>query len=121
MRQNPRFLHTYLYVVIILALVGIADAALTFIRITPLLYVRIIPLLLFLFFFFNIFSIAAFRRHHLPRIVYVLPLYLVISYIIFLSLGLYLTITKFNPNWLSIVLIGIQGGSSLFELSFSIY
>lgn len=121
MKANIRFLRGYLYVVVIIALIGVADAVLTSLKITPSLYVRIIPLLLFLFFFFNIFAITIFRRHQLPRIVYVLPIYHLLSYIFFMSLGLYLIITSFNTTWLNFTLIGIQGASSLFELGFSLY
>jgi len=115
------FLRTYLFSVIIIGLIGLTDAVLTFLKITPALYTRIVPLLLFLFFFFNIFSIAIFRRHPLERIVYILPIYHIITYIIFLSLGLYLIISGIIPDWLSLALIGMQVVSSLFELSFSVY
>lgn len=121
MKANLRFLRSYLYVVVVIALLGIADAILTYLKITPSLYVRIIPLILFLFFFFNIFAIAIFRRHHLLRIMYVLPVYHIFSYIFFLSLGLYIIITGFSPEWLNFTLISIQAASSLFELSLSIY
>ena len=121
MRMNLPFLRIYLYLVIFLALVGITDAVLTVLSVNLLLYVRVIPLLLFLFFFVNILSIAIFRRHHLPRRMYVLPIYLVTSYIIFLCLGIGLAVTGFNPVWLSPVLISIQAASSLFELGFSVY
>ena len=115
------FLRTYLFSVIIIGLIGLADAMLTYMKIAPPLYVKIVPLLLFLFFFFNIFSIAIFRRHPLERIVYILPIYHIITYIIFLSLGLYLIIRGTIPDWLSLALIGMQVVSSLFELSFSLY
>ncbi len=121
MKSGHGFLRKYLYIVMIIALIGLADAVLTFLKVNFPLYVRLIPLVLFLFFFFNIFAIAVFRRHHFERIVYVLPLYHVISYILFLSLGLYLTIRGIVPAWLSYALIGIQAASSIFELSFSIY
>ena len=121
MKSGLGFLHTYLYAVMAIALLGLTDATLRLLKMTPMLYARIVPLGLFLFFFFNIFSIAIFRRHNLQRIVFVLPLYHIISYIVFLSLGLYLTITGYNPVWLSFALIGIQTASSLFELGFSMY
>ena len=121
MKSGLGFLHIYLYAVLTIALLGLTDATLHFLKMTPFLYARIVPLLLFLFFFFNIFTLAIFRRHNLQRIVYVLPLYHIISYILFLSLGLYLTITGYNPVWLSFALIGIQTASSLFELGFSMY
>ena len=121
MKSGPGFLRKYLYIVMIIALIGLTDAVLTFLKANFPLYVRLIPLVLFLFFFFNIFAIAVFRRHQLGRIVYVLPLYHIISYILFLSLGLYLTIRGIVPAWLSYALIGIQAASSIFELSFSTY
>lgn len=121
MKSGYGFLRVYLYSVVFIGLIGLADALLTFFAISPLLYVRIVSLLLFLFFFFNIFSLAVFRRHPLPKIVYVLPIYHIVSYIFFLSLGLYLVITGINPSWLSFALIGLQLVSSLFELSFSMY
>ena len=121
MKSGLGFLHTYLYAVMAIALLGLTDATLRLLKMTPMLYARIVPLVLFLFFFFNIFTLAIFRRHNLQRIVYVLPLYHIISYILFLSLGLYLTITGYNPVWLSFALIGIQTASSLFELGFSMY
>ena len=121
MKSGHGFLRKYLYIVIIIALIGISDAMLTFLKVSFPLYARIIPLVLFLFFFFNIFAIAIFRRHHFERIVYVLPIYHIITYILFLSLGLYLTIRGIVPTWLSLALIGMQVVSSFFELSFSIY
>ncbi len=121
MRPRLGFLHFYLYCTIIIGLLGLTDALLTFLKITPSLYVKIVTLILFLFFFFNILSIALFRRQNLERIVYVLPIYHIASYVLFLSLGLYLTFTAIIPQWLSFVLIGLQVVSSLFEFSFSIY
>ena len=121
MKSGFGFLRVYLLSVVIIGLIGLADALLTFLKIAPALYVRIVSLLLFLFFFFNVFSLAAFRRHQLPKIVYVLPIYHLVSYIVFLSLALYLTIIAVIPSWLSYTLIGLQLISSLFELSFSIY
>ena len=115
------FLHKYLYLVIVIALVGLADAILTYLKIDFPLYVRIIPLVLFIFFFFNIFVIAVFRRRYSERIIYVLPIYHIISYVVFLSLALFLTIKGIIPPWLSLTLIGVQIASSIFELSFSIY
>ncbi|MDP3698931.1 MAG: hypothetical protein Q8R47_05060 [Nanoarchaeota archaeon] len=121
MNSEYVFLRTYLYAVMSIALLGLTDAVLHFLKITPILYVKIVPLVLFLFFFFNIFSIAIFRRRQVRKIVYVLPFYHLLSYILFLSLGLYLTVTGFNPSWLGFALIGIQAASSLFELGFSMY
>jgi len=115
------FFRTYLYSVIIIGLIGLADAVLTFLRIHLPLYARLVSLLLFLFFFFNIFSMAVFRKTGLPRVAYILPLYYVISYVLFLSLGIYLAITAIIPSWLSLTLIGIQLASSLFEIVFSLY
>ena len=121
--MGPRlgFLHFYLYCTLIIGLLGLTDALLTFLKITPLLYVRIVTLVLFLFVFFNILSIALFRRQNLERIVFVLPIYHIASYVLFLSLGLYLAFKTIIPLWLSFVLIGLQVVSSLFELGFSIY
>ena len=121
--MGPRlgFLHFYLYCTLIISLLGLTDALLTFWKITPLLYVRIVTLVLFLFVFFNILSIALFRRQNLERIVFVLPIYHIASYVLFLSLGLYLAFKTIIPLWLSFVLIGLQVVSSLFESGFSIY
>ncbi len=121
MKSGYGFLRIYLYTVIVIALVGLTDAVLTYLEINPPLYVRIVSFLLFLFFFFNVFALAIFRRHHSEKILYVLPMYHIFSYIFFLSLGLYLTISGFNPSWLSVTLIGVQAASSLFELIFSAY
>lgn len=121
MRPRSGFLRFYLYCTIIIGLLGLTDALLTFLKRTPLLYVRIVTLVLFLFVFFNILSIALFRRQNLERIVYVLPIYHIASYVLFLSLGLYLTFTAIIPIGLSFVLMGLQAVSSLFEFSFSIY
>ncbi len=121
MERNLRFLHTYLYIVLFIGLIGLADALLTFLKITSPIYVKIVTLVLFLFFFINIFSIAVFRRHRLEKIVCLLPIYHITSYILFLSLGLYLTIIAIIPLWLSVALISLQIASSIFELSFSIY
>ncbi|MEK6940242.1 MAG: hypothetical protein AABX31_05960 [Nanoarchaeota archaeon] len=121
MKSGHGFLRKYLYIVIIIALIGISDAMLTFLKVSFPLYARIIPLVLFLFFFFNIFAIAIFRRHQVGKIVYVLPIYYIISYLLFLSLGLYLVVRGIIPTWLSYTLIGIQAAFSLFELSFSVY
>ena len=115
------FLRTYLFSVIVIGLIGLADALLTLLKISSPLYVRIVTLVLFLFVFFNVFSMAVFRRHQLSRIVYVLPIYHIASYVLFLSLGLYFSITQVIPSWVSWTLIGLQIVSSLFELSFSIY
>lgn|SRR3989338_6026441 len=115
------FLRFYLVSVLIIALLGLTDAALTYFRISSLLYTRLVPLVLFIFFFFNIFCITLFRHQRLEKIVYVLPFYHLASYIIFLSIGLYFTITQIVPPWLSLVLISIQFFSSLFELVFSLY
>ena len=121
MKSGHGFLRKYLYIGIIIALIGLTDAIITYLKVSFTLYVRVILLVLFLFFFFNIFAIAVFRRHNFERIVYVLPLYHIISSILFLSLGLYLTIHGAISTWLSYALIGIQAASSIFELSFSIY
>ena len=121
MKSGLGFLRAYLYAVIIIALLGLTDAALHLLKITPILYARIAPLVLFLFFFFNLFSIAIFRRRQLKRIVYLLPVYHLVSYIFFLSIGLGLAITGYTTTWLSFALISIQAASSLFELGFSIY
>jgi len=115
------FLRWYLLSVLIVGLLGLVDAVLTFLKRNPPLYVKVVTSLLFLFFFFNIFSIAIFRRQRLERMVYVLPLYNIISYILFLSLGVLLTILGTIPAGASFVFIGLQMASALFEAGFSIY
>ena len=75
----------------------------------------------FVYFFFNIGSIAVFRYHRVERIAYVLPIYHLIAILFFISIGLILMSLGTVSEWVlgSLRVMGIS--TSLFEIVFSLY
>lgn len=121
MHSRTGFLRAYLIIALLMGFLGLLDNIFALVNVTPALYQDIVVTILFLFFFFNLYSIIIFRRHKVERIAYVLPIYHLLSYALFVSFGITVIFVAATPEWLATALIGLGFASSLFEIVFSAY
>ncbi len=123
MAHPNHFLRVYLYVALIFGLLGIADNLMAWLTVTaPSLYIYAIVILSLLFFIFNIITIPIFLHQRVPKIALVLPIYHVVTFLLFSSVSIILIILHLvgNQLWTSVILsIGLI--ASIFEAVFSIY
>ena len=102
MKKKRGLLKTYLLLALAFGLFGLLDALLTFFDVVTNVYVYLAFVLPFLFFVFSIVVIPIFHHHRLERIVYVLPIYHIISYVIFFAFAFILSVV------FSILLYGLS-------------
>lgn len=122
MHPGTGFLKVYFYTSLLFGLLGLIDILLTvLLTTTPLVYAYVVSALTFLFFFFNITALIVFRHQRQQGIFYVLPVYHLISYIVFLLLGTALIIMGIYPEWLQAVLAAVSIAAAFFEIGFSFY
>lgn len=121
MEQKRGFLKVYLILAIILAVVSIIDGILTWLKFENRIYGFILLAVAGLFFLFNIVAIPIFHHQRLKKIAYVLPIYYIVSYIIFFGVGVYLFFRPYQPFWLNPVVMVINYLMALFEIVFSVY
>jgi len=122
MERKRGFLKVYLFIALILGIIGFIDTLLNIFDFKVDIYLFIISMISLLFFFFNIIAIPIFHRYQEEKIAYVLPLYHLISYLVFLILGIVLiSLGLAAASWLGIVTIIIGFLTSFFEIGFSAY
>lgn len=121
MRQRYWFLKFYLIVALIFGFLSLSDNLLTTLKIDLNIYNLTLLIMGFFFFFFNIAAIPLFHHHHVERIAYVLPIYHIVTYLIFLGLGLYLALLENVDGWIWTSLLVIGFITSIFEMVFSAY
>lgn len=122
MKQKRWFLGLYLIIAVIFGFFGLVDNILAYFAIAPnyaLYYSAAIAVFSFVFFFFNIFSIAVFRHHNVEKIAYVLPAYYLICYVMFFIISF--TLAEITVNWVTNTLMGASALTSLFEMGFGLY
>ena len=121
MTPKRGFAKTYFIITILFGLLGLIDILLSFLGKEPVWYASTISILLFFFFFFNILAIAFFHHHHMEDIAFVLPVYHLVSYVLFVGIGLWLVTRETLPLWVDPTLTAVGVITSAFEILFSFY
>ena len=121
MKKKKGFLKTYLLLALIFGLYGLLDSVLTFFNVLNNIYVYLAFILPFLFFVFSIIAIPIFHHQRLERIVYVLPIYHILSYLIFFAFAFILSFFWLVHGWIWILIIILGFLTSIFEIWFSYY
>jgi len=121
MRPRYWFLKFYLIIALIFGFLSLSDNFLSVLDVSFNIYNLTLLIIGFFFFFLNVITIPMFHHHRVEKIAYVLPIYHIITYIIFLSLGFYLISLENVESlvWTSLTVTGFI--TSLFEISFSAY
>ena len=122
MSHSTKFLQVYLYLALAFGLLGLLDSIFTVSNFMPPLYVMSILAVSVLFFIFNIITIPLFMHQRVPRLAFVLPIYHVVSFMLFFGLGVALFVFNMagKPMWVwAMISVGIM--ASLFEIIFSLY
>ncbi len=114
-----RFLKAYLIAAVALAIIGIADSVLLFLALELPFYSPAVSVFSFLFFFFNLLAFFVFYHQSLERIVYVLPVYYLVSFVVFGIAGVVLSAALLKSMFPYLVAISLL--TSLFEFGFSVY
>ncbi|HIG93052.1 MAG: hypothetical protein QT02_C0011G0013 [archaeon GW2011_AR9] len=112
------FLQVYLLLAIVFGLLGISDASLTYFEMSSTLYSMLIISASILFFLFNVIAIAVFHYHRVDKIAYVLPVYHIVTFVMFAGMSFWLT-TYNSGLWLGLIIFGFA--SSLAEILFAVY
>lgn len=115
MPEKRGFLKFYLLLAILIGIFGIVDNSLIFLKLASETYITMVSLLLFFYFFFNILAILVFYHQKQEPINYVLPLYHMITAIIFSIVGIYFSAPTF---FILVSLLVIGYLTSLFEIGF---
>ena len=121
MKPRRWFLRIYLILALIFGLLGLSDSILSLLEVSSAIYSLIMVLVPFLFFFFNIIAIPTFHHHRAEKIAFVLPIYHIVTYILFIGLA-FVLFSMDNIHKLvetGIITIGLL--TSAFEIGFSIY
>ena len=121
MKPRMRFLQIYLIIALMIGFLGLLDNLFALISFTHPIYQSIVVAILFLFFFFNIFSLAIFWHHRVPRAAYVLPVYHLLSYLLLVSIGGVIAYLSAIPELGRNIILAGGFLSSLFEVAFSSY
>ncbi len=121
MKPKHGFARTYFIIAIIFGLLGLVDSMLNFFDVELPWYAATLSILLFFFLILNITAIIFFHHHHVHTIAFVLPVYHIISYVLFVGLGIWIAVTQFTAPWLDVTLTGTEVVTSLFEVLFSFY
>ncbi len=121
MPQKSGFLKSYLSIIILIGLLGLIDASLTYLHFTNTIYETAILIFSVLFFFFNILAIIFLHYHGTENIFYILPIYHLVTFVVFNALGLVII----SHGWFSPIIftgtVMIEFFSSLFEITFAAY
>ncbi|MBS3166243.1 hypothetical protein J4444_03925 [Candidatus Woesearchaeota archaeon] len=113
------FLGIYLLITIAFGILGLVDVVMFLLKYQPKVYSFIAAVLSVGFFILSAVALFVFWHHRVRKIVYVLPLYQVISYILFSIAGIYLFE---RPQEMTILLFAaFQIVVSIFEIGFSVY
>ncbi len=119
MAEKKGFLLVYLFLAGLAGLFGIIDNSLVFFESAGRMYLSAVSLALLFYFCFNLLAIVVFYRQRQEPLAYVLPLYHLLTIILFSLIGLYFASgTSFFVR-VSLLIIGYL--TSLFEIGFSAY
>ncbi len=121
MKPKMGFLKFYLLIALLIGFLGILDNFFALINFTYPIYQYVVIAVLFLFFFFNLSSLFVFRHHGVERIAYVLPIYHLLSYLLFVGVGGVIAYLGTTPESWKLILLASGFLSSLFEVAFSSY
>ena len=121
MPEKREFLRVYLVLALLIGILAFADNILRLFKFTPKIYVAITSVLFFFFFFISIIAIPLFVHHHVGGMVYVLPIYYLITYLFFFLLGLALSFLPTIAGKANLFLIIAGFLTSIFQIVFSIY
>ena len=115
------FFKIYLIIALAFGVIGLSDSLLSLFQISSTIYEIVVGILAFLFFFFNIFALVHIMQDKLEKITWILPLYHLLSAILFTFVGIILSLKGLLTNGvlLSFGIIGIL--TSVFEVLFSLY
>ncbi|MAF99103.1 MAG: hypothetical protein CMH61_00680 [Nanoarchaeota archaeon] len=114
------FLKAYLITAVIMGILGLVDSLLFLFGFASSAFTNLLTLIVLFFFIFNIIALRNFVKTHLPHITRVLPIYHIVSYIIFMIVGIY-TAHQLHRNTLFMYSAGVGLVSSVFEIVFSLY
>jgi hypothetical protein len=121
MQEKRGFLKVYLYIALLFGIISLIDNFLVIFDVINNIYVMLLMFITHVFFFFNIITIPLFHYFRVNKIAYILPLYHMLTYILFFSVGFLLTMSGIilSGTWLILVIISIL--SSIFEIGIAIY
>jgi len=118
---KEKFLGIYLWIALLFGIIGIVDGILNFTELSLRIYSLVMGLLVFVFFFFNLFSWVHFMHDKLEKITWVLPTYHLVSYILFFVLGIFMglkgLLTENSLNYFVVISIV----TSVLEISWCVY
>jgi len=119
MEIKKGFLGIYLLITIAFGILGLIDVVMFLLKYQPTVYSFITAVLSLSFFILSAVALFVFWHHRVRKIVYVLPIYQVMGYILFSIAGIYLFD---NPQEMTILLFAaFQIVASIFEIGFSMY
>lgn len=121
MKPKRGFLRWYLVLAVGFGILGLLDSLLTFFDVVNNIYVGVVVLLSAAFFLYNLVVIPVFHAHHIERIAYVLPIYHIITFLLFFGFGFLTKAMNLLVSWLWIVIVGAGLLSALFEIGFALY
>ena len=120
--SSSNFLLVYLYLALTFGIIGLVDNIFTFLDFMPQMYVLAVLAATVFFFIFNIITIPIFMHQRVPRVAFVLPVYHVLSFIVFFGAGVALFVFELTGEKLWVWgMIGLGFIASLFEIIFSLY
>ena len=121
MVQKRGFLKLYLITTLVIALLALINDALFLMGVSVTVSTFSFSIFYFLFFFLSIIAIPLFHHFNIERIAYILPVYFIISYLIFSGVGGYLSAKNLTEGNILLILGVVSIISSLFEGFFSVY
>ena len=118
---REKFVATYLVLALVFGILGLVDGVVNLVGVEVAIYSIVIGILSGLFFFFNLFAWVHLKHEKAEGITLVLPIYHVISYLLFFGLGIALGLMGlfFAGVFTFFVIVGVI--TSVFELGFSFY
>ncbi len=119
--EKRALLTSYLCISVAMAILGIVDAILSYLQLSPAFYSIIVSLLALLFFFYNILIIFIFLHHHFSKITFVLPIYYILAFLISGIIGSILILKGQLTSATVLILFITSLVQGIFELTFSGY
>lgn len=120
-KKKDKFLFIYLIVVLGFGGMGLIDSSLRLLGFSLEAYAPIILALSGLFFFFNIFGLVHFMQEKLEKITWVLPIYHILSFVLFFLLGVVLGVMGLMKEGVVVILGWLGILTSVFEIGFGLY
>ncbi len=121
MQEKRGYLKFYLYIAMFFGIISLIDNFLVIFDVINNIYVMLLMFITHTFFFLNIITIPLFYYFRINKIAYILPIYHLLTYILFFSVGFFLNTAGIVLQGTWMILIGISILSSIFEISIAIY